>query len=73
MDEGKAIYSNFIDKKVGITLRNEALICGICRSLDGYLNIVLEGAVYRHVADTEESFSSCFVRGMSVMHIEVMK
>lgn len=66
------LYKNFIDKKVIARWQDGTLMKGICRSIDGYLNIVLENVEY---ADEKESstinLSNCFVKGSFLTHIEL--
>lgn len=62
-------FSAFIDKEVKV-LKDESVIQGICRSIDGYLNTILENAIYTRKLDGKTiKMKSCFVTGGSVKNI----
>jgi len=80
-----SIFDDFIDKKVKIVKgdfnKNQLYqLTGLCRSIDGYLNTVLEDCILLDLAEsqntektnceeTQERFKTCFVTGNSLKHI----
>lgn len=65
-------YKNYIDKNIKIILQDEAQCTGVCRSIDGYLNVVLENAEFDSPSSDNLCLSSCLIRGTGVKHIEKM-
>lgn len=72
--EETELYKIFIDKKVSLRYRGDAYLVGTCRSIDGYLNVIIEDGEYFEGAETGAmKVSSCFVRGGALRHIEVLE
>lgn len=92
MDNNKtediSIFQRFVDKKIGILkgdCKNSDLyeIRGICRSIDGYLNVALENCIFKNISKPDEEIlenkvpatissaklKTCFVTGNSLKHI----
>ncbi len=68
------LYKTFIDKKVIAKWQDGTLMYGICKSIDGYLNMVLENARYFEEKENSEiEFSNCFLKGSFLTHIEFDK
>lgn len=69
---GNEIYSRFLDKKVAVKKGESNCFIGICRSIDGYLNIVLEDVKYTEKAKDSISLKTCFVTGNSLKHVSII-
>lgn len=80
------VLSEFVDKNVRV-YRDDSHIEGICRSLDGYLNCVLENAVFLEREQIDQKLSTptgeasaqtclklktAFISGSSVKHISIL-
>lgn len=75
--EDKSIFSEFIDKLVSVKTENCSFE-GICRSIDGYLNAVLENVeFYLQTAEGKEiektHLKTCFLAGGSIKHLNIIK
>lgn len=67
------ILEDFIDKRIRI-VREDSIFEGECRSMDGYLNTILENAMFKNKENgTSVSLKTCFVIGSSVKHISILK
>lgn len=74
MEEDAQHYGDIIDKKILIKYYGDARITGVCRSIDGYLNTVLEDADFFENPTAEATkLATCFVRGGSLRHIEILE
>lgn len=73
MDETE-LYKNFIDKNILIKYHGGAYLTGICRSMDGYLNVTVEKANFFEKRGAGAiRLASCFIRGGALHHIELME
>lgn len=72
--ENSLLYRTFVDRRVTAQCTNETRIEGICRSMDGYLNMVLEEARIVGSPDTDSplTVSTCLVNGSSVKHVQLL-
>ncbi|ELA41081.1 uncharacterized protein VICG_01874 [Vittaforma corneae ATCC 50505] len=67
------ILNDFIDKRITM-VREDSIFEGECRSMDGYLNTVLENATFKNKENgASMSLKTCFVIGNSVKHISILK
>lgn len=66
------MYSRFLDKRVAITKGDSNCFVGMCRSIDGYLNVVLEDAEYAEKTKDPVNLKTCFVTGNSLKHISII-
>jgi len=66
------ILQHFIDKEVEV-FREDCTFTGVCRSIDGYLNSVLENVTFK-TKETQATvhFKTCFVVGNSIRHISII-
>lgn len=68
------ILEDFIDQNVEITTE-ENVFKGTCRSIDGYLNVILENVLFESRKDEGEStleLRTCFVPGTVIKHINIL-
>lgn len=63
------ILQRFVDKCVEVC-RDDSTLEGVCRSIDGYLNVILENSVFKDKESGEKMhLKTCFVVGSSIKHI----
>lgn len=70
--EGAHLYREFLGKKVLVKSANGSICSGICRSVDGYLNIVLEDVSYSGNEDSL-ALKTCFIKGSGILHLELIE
>ncbi|KAI4290959.1 small nuclear ribonucleoprotein G [Pancytospora philotis] len=71
--EDTEMYRKFVDKKVQLRYCGDAFLVGMCRAVDGYLNVVVEDACFYEKPGAEPvSVASCYVRGGALRHIETV-
>lgn len=68
--ETAGFYKNYIDKKVKVVTQEMEVCEGVCRSIDGYLNVVLEDAM---LGKGECRMRECLIRGLAVKHIVIIE
>lgn len=74
MEDEVQLYKKFIDRKILIKYAGDGYFTGVCRSIDGYLNTVLEGGLFFEGDDAEPiSVSTGFVKGGALRHIELLE
>ncbi|CAG4922575.1 unnamed protein product [Colias eurytheme] len=59
------------DKKITIDLRNDTYVCGELVSVDGYMNISLNKAVYCDPQGNEYFFENLFVQARNIRYIHI--
>lgn len=72
--EETEFYRSLVDRRVSLRYRGDAYLTGTCRSIDGYLNVIIEDGEYFEAPGTDAvRLVSCFVRGGALRHIEVLE
>ena len=71
--EDKSIFPDFVDKMMEVQTEGYVLQ-GILRSIDGYLNCVLENVKIVAQTEPQESINlkTCFLRGITIKHINTL-
>lgn len=64
-----AFVSQLIAKQVKVTLHNDFVYEGILKSIDGFMNIVLESADEITLGKKVRTYNEVFIRGNNVMAI----
>ncbi|XP_038209008.1 U7 snRNA-associated Sm-like protein LSm10 [Zerene cesonia] len=59
------------DKKITIDLRNDTYVCGDLVSVDGYMNLSLNKAVYCDPQGNEYFFEHLFVQARNIRYIHI--
>lgn len=67
------MLEKFVDRKVKI-YKNDCALEGICRSIDGYLNTILENAVFINKEQKiMANLKTCLVIGSTIKHINIIQ
>lgn len=66
------IYTRFLDKRVAIRKSDSNCFTGVCRSIDGYLNVILENVEYTEKNNDPVRLQTCYVTGNLLKHISII-
>ena len=65
------ILNKLLDQKVIVKYIDNIEFEGILRSIDGYLNVVLENVSVKFMKNHIDTLNHCFIRGIHIKHIYI--
>lgn len=65
------ILNKLLDQKVIVKYIDDIEFEGTLRSIDGYLNVVLENVSVKFMKNSVDTLNHCFIRGIQIKYIYI--